>query len=69
MSTSTTRLLREEDAARFLDLSVKTLQKKRHLGLPPAYIRFGRKAIRYDLSDLERFIESCKRQPSAACSQ
>lgn len=66
MSTSTTRLLREEDAARFLDLSVKTLQKRRHFGLPPAYIRFGRKAIRYDLRDLENYIGACRHSPAQA---
>lgn len=54
------RLMREEQAAEFLDTSVKTLQKRRHFGLPPDFIRFGRKAVRYDAADLERFISECR---------
>lgn len=59
------KLLTEHEAADFLRLSVKTLRKQRcegaHAnGLPLVpFVRLGR-AVRYDLLDLQRFVESCK---------
>lgn len=52
-------LLRERDAADFLNVSEATLQKNRYLRKGPVYVRVGegpRGAIRYRLSDLEDWI-------------
>ena len=51
-------LLREAAAAELLGLKVRTLQKDRlcgSLGVP--FIRVGAKAVRYDPTDLERWLD------------
>jgi hypothetical protein len=54
-------------AARRLGLSVDTLRRDRRLGqLGIPFVKYGVGkcgAVRYDLADLERFIESKKRRP------
>ncbi|OWK32023.1 helix-turn-helix domain protein [Sphingomonas mucosissima] len=57
------RYLDEAELAERLGLSVKFLRKQRHLQLPPAYARFGRR-IRYPVSEIERF-EASALQPLA----
>lgn len=57
------RYLDETELAERLGLSVKFLRKQRHLQLPPAYARFGRR-IRYPVSEIERF-EASALQPLA----
>lgn len=49
-------------AAEFIGLAAQTLANKRFKGLPPAYCKIG-KAIRYSMSDLIKFMESCKVLP------
>jgi predicted DNA-binding transcriptional regulator AlpA len=46
------RLIREQDAADFLGMSVRTVQGWRLKGGGPHYIRAGNKAIRYRRRDL-----------------
>lgn len=55
-------LLTEQQAAQFLGWSRKTLQARRWLRQPPCYLKLGR-SIRYRLSDLEKFLESCTVNP------
>jgi len=57
-------LLKEDCAAAFLGLSVKTLQNKRVLGDGPPYVKLGhglRAPVRYRLSVLRAYAESCMR--------
>ena len=49
-------LLSEARAARIVNLSTRTLQKWRSLGVGPSYVRL-RGAVRYRLSDLKAFID------------
>lgn len=51
------RLLCEKSAARFMGLSIRTLQAWRHRSVGPSYVRAGR-AIRYRLQDLTTWIAS-----------
>ncbi len=46
--------LTETEAAYRLAMSTKWMQKMRHSGLGPQYAKFG-SAVRYSLSDLERY--------------
>ena len=55
------RLLCEKNAARFLGLSIRTLQAWRHRSVGPSYVRAGR-AIRYRLLDLTTWI-ACNTVP------
>ena len=48
----------EERASEITGLAVKTLQQRRWLGKPPTYLKVGR-LIRYRISDLEKFLDSC----------
>ncbi len=55
-----TSLINETEAAQRLGLSVKTLRRWRWAGNPPHFVKIGG-AVRYDLSDLEAFIEAGRR--------
>jgi hypothetical protein len=50
-------LLRERDAARYLNVAPKTLQNLRWKGGGPTYVKFT-KLVRYRRCDLDAFIES-----------
>lgn len=49
---SNDRMLTTKQAAEFLGISLKTLEKMRALDEGPHYHRLGRRTIRYTLSDL-----------------
>jgi excisionase family DNA binding protein len=51
-------LLTREQAAQFLSLKKSTLEAWACRGGGPAMVRMGKRAIRYRISDLEKFIES-----------
>ncbi len=52
------KLLKEKEAAPIVGLSVRTLQQRRYLRLPPDYVKVpGTRAIRYRLSDLLAYVE------------
>jgi hypothetical protein len=53
------QFLNVRQAARWLGLAVKTLEKWRGAGSGPAFHRFGR-ALRYRRSDLENFATEAK---------
>ena len=48
----------ERQAALITGFSVKGLQQRRWLGKPPTYLKIGR-LVRYRVSDLEQFLDSC----------
>ena len=48
----------ERQAAVITGFSVKGLQQRRWLGKPPTYLKVGR-LVRYRVSDLEQFLDSC----------
>lgn len=48
----------EHEAGRILGFSVKTLQKRRWMRQPPQFLKVGR-LVRYRLTDLEAFLDSC----------
>ena len=51
------RYLTADEAAEFLRLSPRTLEKHRGIGGGPRYHKFGR-AVRYAMSDLEAWAEA-----------
>lgn len=55
-------LMTEQEAAKRLCLSTKTLQKNRWLGKGPKYLKLG-KSVRYDLSDIEEYLALCRVTP------
>lgn len=60
MESTTANLMTvdEHEAGRIVGLSVKTLQKRRWMRQPPRFLKVGR-LVRYRLSDLEAFLNSC----------
>lgn len=51
------KLLNTKEAAALLGLSPQTLEKWRSMGVGPAYLKLGNKAVRYRHSELLAFIE------------
>lgn len=62
MNIDEIQTVNEKKAAEITGFAVKTLQGRRWLGLPPAYLKVGR-LIRYRVSDLENFLNSCAVEP------
>jgi predicted DNA-binding transcriptional regulator AlpA len=52
------RLVKQKEAAECLDLSEATLERDRWRGGDIPYIKVGPRAIRYDLNQLDAYIES-----------
>lgn len=61
-----TKLLGESEAATFLSLSERTLQRYRVKGTGPAYLRFGKRRLAYAKCDLVEWLEKCKFTSTAA---
>lgn len=63
-----TKLLRDVEAAKYLGLSASTLRQSRVNGSrenrmpPPPFVRLGR-SIRYDIDDLNRWINANRVEP------
>ena len=58
------RMLTEAEVAEIMRLTVKALQRRRQLGLPPAYIKLGpgkRAPVRYEPSVIRAEIDSGRR--------
>ena len=51
------RLVGQKEAAEYLGLSEATLERDRWRGGDIPYIRIGPRAIRYDLEQLNRYID------------
>jgi len=58
----------ENAAAQYAGLSVSTLRKRRRLGLPPVYIRVGRRIV-YAREDLDAFLRAGRVDREPAGSQ
>ena len=52
------RLVKQKEAAECLDLSEATLERDRWRGGDIPYIKVGPRAIRYDLNQLDDYLES-----------
>lgn len=50
------RLFTEQEAAEFLGLAKTTLNKWRHFGTGPKYIKLGKRAVRYRRRDLLEWL-------------
>ena len=55
------RLVPEREAAAVLHLSPRTLQRWRWMGRGPLFIKLDNGAVRYEIPELHRFIESGRR--------
>ena len=55
---SSSRLLRQEDAARYLSVSPRALEAWRHRGGGPPAVFISKRCVRYRLSDLEDWIQA-----------
>lgn len=62
MAEKVKKYMTEQEAADYLKMSPKTLQKWRHQGNSPAYSKLGR-CIRYLESDLDEYASSRKIGP------
>jgi predicted DNA-binding transcriptional regulator AlpA len=51
------RLLNVKEAASYLNLAEQTLHNYRFTRKPPNYVKLGKRVL-YELSELEKFIES-----------
>jgi predicted DNA-binding transcriptional regulator AlpA len=58
-------LLTSDEAAEFLGVSRRTLEGWRLLGLPPVFVRYSSRSVRYRKSDLVAFIEHATVEPRA----
>ena len=60
----TSCLLKEGEAAKILNLEVATLRRWRWSGCGPRFLKLGG-AVRYDMADLEAFIEAGRRNSTS----
>ena len=58
-------ILREQEAADRLLVSVRTLQRWRVQGQGPVYLKLGRKLVAYTEGDLREYLERCRRQSTS----
>lgn len=65
MTRQTNTLLRDPDAADYLNVSMAWLQRQRWLGTGPTYIKVGTRAVRYRLADLEDWVHQNVCAPSS----
>lgn len=56
-SSSPSPLLTEKEAARLLGWTTSTLQQRRFRGQEPRYIKLGNKSVRYEMTEVQAFIE------------
>ena len=63
-SQSHSILLKETDAAAFLNIEVGTMRRWRWAGRGPRFIKIGA-AVRYDPADLETFINAGRRNSTS----
>jgi len=58
---SKSNFLKRQDAANYLNVKKSSLEAWAVRGGGPAFVKFGR-AVRYRISDLEKFVEERTRQ-------
>ncbi len=51
-------------AAAYLDVSPRTLEKMRHEGRGPAFLKISPRCVKYRLRDLDEWLKSMRRPPS-----
>jgi predicted DNA-binding transcriptional regulator AlpA len=59
------RVLRAPEAANYIGLSESTLAKRRLYGLPPAFLNLGWRSVGYAIDELDRWLDSCRRQSTS----
>lgn len=57
-SIPTNQVMREQEAAVYLRVSISNLRRRRYQGTGPTYLQIGR-GIRYRRSDLDAYLEAC----------
>ncbi len=50
------RLLDNDDSAEFIGLKPQTMHNRRYLGLPPSFVKIGRRCF-YEIEVLNKFID------------
>jgi predicted DNA-binding transcriptional regulator AlpA len=68
MTIQTHHLLSTRDAAQRLGIAFGTLQNMRSRGEGPAFVRIGRKAVRYRIQDLDAYLAQHTIQPQASAA-
>ena len=58
--TPSSQFLNESSAAKYLGISVKSLQRWRFERRGPAYSKVGGKMVRYSIEDLNQFFEQSR---------
>ncbi len=64
-----TQLLNTQQAAEFLGVSVAFLERDRWAGARVPFIKVGSRAVRYKQSDLEQYVEACRRQSQSGVAK
>ena len=59
------RILTVEEAAKFLGLSVSTLNKRRVTGEPPRFIKLTARRVGYERQSLMDYVASCRRSSTS----
>jgi hypothetical protein len=54
----------EDDAAKALNVSVRTLQRWRVEGRGPRFVKMGKK-VGYTAADLHAYVDGCRRQSTS----
>jgi excisionase family DNA binding protein len=62
MTSDPNRLLTEDEAADYLRVRPRTLQRWRQLGRGPKFTRAGRRIL-YRMADLEHYLREQERRP------
>jgi excisionase family DNA binding protein len=60
----TDQLLTTKDAAKFLGVSAAFLERDRWANAEVPFVRVGSRAVRYQLSELEAYVNSNRRRPA-----
>jgi predicted DNA-binding transcriptional regulator AlpA len=60
-----TQLLNTQQAAEYLGVSVAFLERDRWAGARVPFIKIGSRAVRYQLNDLEQYVQSCRRRSTS----
>lgn len=64
-----TQLLNTQQAAEYLGVSVAFLERDRWAGARVPFIKVGSRAVRYQQTDLEQYINSCRQRSIGGVSR
>jgi predicted DNA-binding transcriptional regulator AlpA len=65
MTSESNRVYTVEEAAKFLGLSVSTLNKRRVTGEQPVFIKLTARRVGYELTSLQDYIASRRRSSTS----